>query len=146
MRMTHRLSRAARAGLFATALAALAAGAMGARADEATLPPMPKPLEEMATSNAASPQAASMEAWGRAHPDCQEWTDNCQVCVSGDKSGCSTVGVACVRVAPTCRKTKTATQPNPAPVPTPRPATPDAPAPAQAAPAPAAPPPAAPKP
>ncbi|QLP97744.1 MAG: hypothetical protein HZY79_10615 [Rhodoblastus sp.] len=79
-----------------------------------------------------------MEAWGRANPDCLEWTDNCQVCVGGDKPGCSTVGTACVRAAPACRKTKTATQPNPAPTPTPRPATTDAPAPAPAPPSDAA--------
>lgn len=120
---------------FAVALALLAAGLCGARADESQLPPMPKPLDEMAATRAV-PAEPSMEAWGKAHPDCLEWTDACQVCVGGDKPGCSVVSTACVRVAPSCRRTRTAIQPDPAPTPAPRPA--DA-TPADAGPAPQAP-------
>jgi hypothetical protein len=117
------------------------------RADEARLPPMPKPLEEMAaTKTAVPPGQASMEAWGKAHPDCLEWTDSCQVCVGGEKPGCSTVATACVRAAnPTCVRQKVATPaPAPAPAPQPQPAPQTQPAPA--APAPIPPPPIAPAP
>jgi len=125
---------------FAALAAALMLSASGfiARADEAKLPPMPRPLEELATTKVVvPPEQASMEAWGRAHPDCVEWTDNCQVCVAGDKPGCSTVGTACVRTAPACRKTRSAAQPEAVPTPVPRPTQPDAPA--QPGPAPAKP-------
>lgn len=135
------MNAGARAAMRRTGLAvivaalAFGAGLPGARADEAKLPPMPRPLEDIAADKTSvSPETASMEAWGRTHPDCAEWTDNCQVCVAGDKTGCSTVGTACVRVAPTCRKLKTARQPSPVPVPAPRPQT-EAPAPQQSAPA-----------
>lgn len=115
-----------RAGLAAfLAVFALGASLSAPRADEAKLPPMPKPLEELAADKtAAPPQSASMEAWGRSHPDCLEWTDNCQVCVAGDKPGCSTVGTACVRAAPVCRKSRIVKRPDPAPEPTPRPQSP----------------------
>ena len=111
------------------------------RADEARLPPMPKPLEEMAaTKTAVPPGQASMEAWGKAHPDCLEWTDSCQVCVGGEKPGCSTVATACVRAAnPTCVRGETA-----APAPQPRPA--PQPQPPASAPAPIPPPPITPSP
>lgn len=105
----------------AVAFAIFAAGLSGARADESQLPPMPKPLDEMAATRAV-PADPSMEAWGKAHPDCLEWTDACQVCVAGDKPGCSVVSTACVRVAPSCRRTRAAEQPDPAPTPAPRPA------------------------
>ena len=86
--------------------------AASARADEAALPPMPKPLDEMATGKAAVPPGqSSMEAWGAAHRDCLEWTDGCQVCVGGDKPGCSTVATACVRGAPVCVRSVSAAPP-----------------------------------
>lgn len=94
--------------------------AASARADEATLPPMPKPLDEMATSKSAVPPGqSSMEAWGAAHRDCLEWTDGCQVCVGGDKPGCSTVATACVRGAPVCVRSM-GSAPPPAPQPSPQ--------------------------
>lgn len=113
-----KLSAAPRRRFAALAAALMLTGlAATARADEATLPPMPKPLEDLATSkDAIPPGQASMEAWGKAHGDCLEWSDGCQVCVGGDKPGCSTVATACVRAAPQCVRSA-----NPAP--------PDAPAP-----------------
>ena len=117
--MGRNLIGAARRAGWAAMIAMLALGAsVAARADEAKLPPMPKPLEEMASSKQKiDPAQASMEAWGRAHPDCLEWTDQCQVCVSGDKPGCSTVGTACVRGTPSCTRTRTASQPAQPPAP-----------------------------
>lgn len=56
----------------------LLAGA--ARADDASVAPDMKAEETI------------VQAWGRAHPTCGEWSDGCVVCT---QAGCSTPGVAC---------------------------------------------------
>ena len=47
----------------------------------------------------------TMEAYGEKYPYCREWSDNCQVCLSGDDGRivCSTVAIACVQKPIECR-------------------------------------------
>jgi hypothetical protein len=51
------------------------------------------------TGKAPVSTTRTMEAYGRAYPYCREWSDNCQVCLSGDDGRivCSTVAIACVQ-------------------------------------------------
>jgi hypothetical protein len=69
-----------------------------AHADEPKANPMPKPV--------GTP--ASVHNFGRENPDCDEWTNACQVC-KRDATGaaqCSTVGIACTPGIPICRAKK----------------------------------------
>ncbi len=43
----------------------------------------------------------SVQAWGRANPDCAEWSDACVACT---KEGCSTPGIACAPQETVCRR------------------------------------------
>lgn len=74
----------------------VAAGA--ARADESTLSPLPKPRP--------AEKRISIQGYGAANPACLEWSDGCQVCVSGAVAGCSTPGPACTPGRVVCAKTK----------------------------------------
>ncbi|MCC2097356.1 MAG: hypothetical protein KDJ29_10715 [Hyphomicrobiales bacterium] len=101
----------------------------GAQAQDARLPGAGSP--SAGSPNASSPSAGSpstgpqsagsqsapghakapgsthqtMEAYGRTYPYCREWTDNCQICLSGDDGRivCSTVAIACVQKPIECR-------------------------------------------
>ena len=57
------------------------------------------------TGKAPVSTTRTMEAYGRAYPYCREWSDNCQVCLSGDDGRivCSTVAIACVQKPIECR-------------------------------------------
>ncbi len=70
-------------------LFALALLTTPALADEQPLPPTPVEQERIA-----------VQAWGKAHPDCLEWSDACVVCTQG---ACSTPGIACTPRETVCR-------------------------------------------
>ena len=42
----------------------------------------------------------AVQAWGRAHADCEEWSDSCVACT---KARCSTAGIACTPKETICR-------------------------------------------
>ncbi|MBK9081690.1 MAG: hypothetical protein IPL88_06215 [Rhizobiales bacterium] len=65
-------------------------------ADEPTPSPLPRPQAS----------APSIEGYGATNKACMEWTNGCQICVAGDKPGCSTPGVACTAGPIVCSKTK----------------------------------------
>jgi len=54
-------------------------------------PPRAAPKDELVT----------VQSFGRAHPDCVEWSDACIVCT---RAGCSTPGIACTPTPPVCRR------------------------------------------
>ncbi len=66
-----------------------------AQADSPVAAPLPPP--------AAPP--ASVFAYGKENPDCQEWTNSCQTCTRDDKGApqCSTAGIACTPALLVCR-------------------------------------------
>ena len=68
-------------------------------ADEAapSLPP-PPPIDLPAEIQA---EQKSVQAWGRANPNCAEWSDACVTCT---KEGCSTPGIACTPKETACRR------------------------------------------
>lgn len=69
-----------------------------ARADDAAPPLPPPPIDLPAEIQA---EQKSVQAWGRANPDCVEWSDACVACT---KQGCSTPGIACTPKETTCRR------------------------------------------
>ena len=60
--------------------------------------PAPPPIDLPVDIQA---EQKSVQAWGRANPDCAEWSDACVVCT---KEGCSTPGIACVPKETACRR------------------------------------------
>ncbi|MCB1534779.1 MAG: hypothetical protein KDJ44_08650 [Rhodoblastus sp.] len=61
----------------------------------------------VALANAPMPPAQdakieqdAVQAWGRDHADCEEWSDGCVACT---KAGCSTPGIACTPKETVCR-------------------------------------------
>jgi hypothetical protein len=76
------------AWLLAAALLCPTAGLGQDAAQPAPAQPRPEPSE-------TAPDDAF--AFGRANPDCREWTNTCQACVRDDKGAaqCSTPGIAC---------------------------------------------------
>ncbi len=79
-----------------SALLIVMLAAAPAFADEPTPSPLPRPVTT----------GPSMEGYGATNAACLEWTNGCQVCVAGDKPGCSTTGVACTAGPIVCKKTK----------------------------------------
>jgi len=43
----------------------------------------------------------TVQAWGREHAECSEWSDGCVACT---KDGCSTPGIACTPREIACRR------------------------------------------
>ena len=91
--LTRRFRFLIAAGLFAlTSLSALA--------DAPKASPLPPPDKD----------EVSVQMFGDRNPDCQEWTNSCQVCRRDDqgKMQCSLPGIACQPKAPVCRIKKPA--------------------------------------
>ena len=63
------------------------------------------PAVGLADETAPPPQAQiehnAVQAWGRYHADCAEWSDGCVACT---KEGCSTPGIACTPQEIVCRR------------------------------------------
>lgn len=63
------------------------------------------PAAASADEPAPPPQAQIerdvVQAWGRDHANCEEWSDGCVACT---KAGCSTPGIACTPKETVCRK------------------------------------------
>ncbi len=61
------------------------------------------PLLVRADEQAPDRQAetVAVQAWGRVHSECAEWSDGCVVCT---REGCSTPGIACTPRETSCRK------------------------------------------
>ncbi len=56
---------------------------------------LPKPsIDEQA-------EQKTVQAWGREHAECSEWSDGCVACT---KDGCSTPGIACTPREIACRR------------------------------------------
>jgi hypothetical protein len=72
-------------------LFALALLSTAAVADEQAPPPQ-TPVEQ---------ERVAVQAWGKAHPACREWSDSCVVCT---QDGCSTPGIACTPTQTACRR------------------------------------------
>ena len=77
-------------GGFAVALVAAVAGSAVLAGEPSA--PTPPTEEEI------------VQAWGKTHPDCAEWTDACLVCRrDGEIFACSTPGPACLPEPVVCR-------------------------------------------
>lgn len=60
------------------------------------------------------PAPDSVLAFVRAHPDCLEITDACMVCrIEQGEAHCSTPGVACIKSALACSRSRPSSQPPP---------------------------------
>jgi hypothetical protein len=67
-------------------------------------PPAPPPPEPVAPELVPLP----VQAFGRDHPTCLEWSDNCVVCQRDDTGAthCSTAAIACLSEVVVCRREK----------------------------------------
>lgn len=80
------------AGVVASVVAMTGGGAV--LADEPRVSPLRKPA------------AVSIQAWGKSHSHCAEWTNACAVCtrIATNEIACSTPGIACQPKAIVCNR------------------------------------------
>jgi len=57
--------------------------------------------EQTSPPTSAEQERVAVQAWGKAHPACREWSDSCVVCT---QDGCSTPGIACTPTQTACRR------------------------------------------
>jgi hypothetical protein len=67
----------------------------------------PAGADETKPERKPNPELVAVLAFGARHPECEEWTDDCVVCVRGaDAIHCSTPGIACQPGETVCKRAK----------------------------------------